>query len=61
MGRTIDVGDLPPDKIRMVEEFAEFLKMREKERKGKKEHVTFSKWPLGVKGRLGREEIYEYL
>jgi bifunctional DNA-binding transcriptional regulator/antitoxin component of YhaV-PrlF toxin-antitoxin module len=26
-----------------------------------KEDITFASWPLGVKGELTREEIYDYL
>jgi hypothetical protein len=52
----------------LIHEFAKFLKFRIKEpkhtqtkRKEKKQKITFAIWPLGVKGKLSREEIYDYL
>lgn len=64
MTDTIDLHDLPEEEMRFVKEFVEFLKRRVKMRKektGEKEEITFAIWPLGVKGKLTRREIYDYL
>ena len=64
MTDTIDLHDLPEDEVKLVKEFVEFLKRRTKMRKekiGEKEEITFAAWPLGVKGKLTRREIYDYL
>ena len=65
---TIDVRGLPEEQAMLIYEFVEFLKLRMKEQKemesekeGKKQKITFAVWPLGVKGELTREEIYDYL
>jgi hypothetical protein len=64
MTDTIDLHDLPEDEVKLVKEFVEFLKRRVKMRKekiGEKEEIAFATWPLGVKGKLTRREIYDYL
>ncbi len=64
MANTIDLHDLPEEEVRLVQEFVEFLKRRMKMRKektGEKEEITLATWPLGVKGKLTRREIYDYL
>ena len=66
MGTTIDIGDLPPEQARIVQEFVEFLKTRTRGnsnllREGGTEEPVFAAWPLGVKSRLSREEIYDHL
>jgi len=64
MTDTIDLHDLPEDEVKLVKEFVEFLKRRVKIREkktGEKEEITFAAWPLGVKGKLTRREIYDYL
>jgi len=64
MTDTIDLHDLPEDEVKLVQEFVEFLKRRMKMRKekiGEKEEIAFATWPLGVKGKLTRREIYDYL
>jgi hypothetical protein len=64
MTDTIDLHDLPEDEVKLVQEFVEFLKRRVKMREkkaGEKEEITFAAWPLGVKGKLTRREIYDYL
>ena len=60
----IDVRDLPKDQVKFIEEFVNFLRGRMKRGDTKaevKEEVTFNSWPLGVKGKLTRREIYDYL
>jgi len=63
MTRTIDVEGLSEEQVKLVEEFVEFLKNRRKElfvKKGKEE-VAFATHRSGVKGRITRDEIYDYL
>ena len=68
---SIDVHDLPEEQAQLLAAFAEFLRQRRwpateeaprtvKERKPPRE-LLFAAWPLGVKGNLSREEIYEHL
>ncbi|MFH1648455.1 MAG: hypothetical protein ABIA11_01825 [Patescibacteria group bacterium] len=64
MADKIDVHDLPEEEVKFVQELVEFLRKKAKmrEAKGKeKEEVVFASWPLGVKGKLTRREIYDYL
>ena len=60
---TIDVHDLPEEEIELLWKFIEFLSEKAKAR-GKvtveKEEIIFANWPLGVKGKLTRREIYDY-
>jgi len=60
---TIDVKGLPEDQVRLLHDIAEFLKTRlrkqKSEGKGPTEKIELASWPLGVKGKLTREEIYE--
>ena len=60
---TIDLRDLPEEETKLVQEFVEFLRKKAKAR-GKKDHksedTVFASWPLGVKGKLTRREIYDY-
>ena len=64
MEKTIEIGDLPPEQARLVREFVEFLKMRylpvppSAEQTGR-DQPDFAAWPLGVRGHLTRDEIYE--
>ena len=60
MVNIIDIHDLKPEEARLVEELVEFLKNRQK-KKNKKEKIKFANWPLEVKGKLTRKEIYDYL
>ncbi len=61
----IDVHDLPDDEIMLIREFVEFLREKEKVKKrkkeGRKQRINFATWPLGIKGKLTRKEIYDYL
>jgi len=64
MAETIDVHDLPEEEIELLREFIEFLREKAKVREkatAKKEEIIFATWPLGVKGKLTRREIYDYL
>jgi len=62
MARTIDVEGLSEEQVKLVEEFVEFLKNRRRKvfEKGEEE-VSFATHRSGVKGRLTRDEIYDYL
>ena len=58
----IDVQGLPDEHVRLIEEFVRFLKLHAKKPGMAPEgDITFGEWPLGVKGKLTREEIYDYL
>ena len=64
MTEAIDVHDLPENEVRFVKELVELL--REKKQETKKdgeasEEINFATWPLRVKGKLTREEIYDHL
>lgn len=65
MANTINVRDLPEEDVQLLERWVERLRAKvkrqraaERERKGE---PNFATWPLGVKGKLTREEIYDYL
>lgn len=64
MTNQIDVHDLPKEQIKLVEEFVHFLRGKSTKKvltaKSKKA-VAFKSWPLGVKGKLTRKEVYDYL
>ena len=65
---SIDVHDLPEDEAEIVAAFVEFLKQR-RQQQAQREHPPaqtpaespFTSWPLGAKGTLSREDIYEHL
>ena len=62
----IDVHDLPEKYIKVIHELVELLREKvkmEKGESGKKEEekIDFASWPLGVKGKLTRREIYDHL
>lgn len=65
MVETIDVRDLPEEEVRLILEFVKLLRAKSLENKTreitKDKEITFASWPLGVKGKLTREEIYDYL
>lgn len=64
MASMIDVRDLPEKDVRLIERLVERLRNKAKREKIKqegKQDVSFATWPLGVKGSLPREEIYDYL
>lgn len=67
MAETINVRDLPDEDVQLLERWVERLRARAKRKRQrpsepeKKEEPEFAVWPLGVKGKLTREEIYDYL
>jgi hypothetical protein len=65
MGNMIDVHGLPEKDVQLIERMVERLRTkakREKQaRQEEKQEIAFAAWPLGVKGNLTREEIYDYL
>jgi hypothetical protein len=65
---SIDVHDLPDNEVEIIAAFVEFLRQRRQQRAPRAHppaHVPaespFASWPLGAKGTLSREEIYEHL
>ena len=62
MTHMIDVQGLPDEHVKLIEEFVRFLKLHaEKGITPPEGDISFAEWPLGVKGKLTREEIYDYL
>jgi len=64
MVENIDVHDLPEEDVRFIRKLVDLLRERVKMRKARadeKEEIIFAVWPLGVKGKLTRREIYDYL
>ncbi len=58
---TIDLRDLPEEEIKLVQEFVEFLRKKaesreKKEKKGEK--IVFAAWPLGIKGKPTRRDVW---
>jgi len=64
MADTIDVHDLPKEETEFIQRIVEFFR-RQEQMKGikaeKQEKISFASWPLGIKGKLTRKEIYDYL
>jgi hypothetical protein len=64
MADVIDVNGLPDEQVKLIREFVRFLKQQANEPGSpieEEETISFAEWTLGVKGRLTREEIYDYL
>jgi len=62
MTHMIDVQGLPDEHVKLIEEFVRFLKLHaEISLMSPEADISFAEWPLGVKGKLTREEIYDYL
>lgn len=60
----IDVRDLPKEDIRFVENFVELLRKKdhlEYKQEPKNKKIKFAEWNLAVKGKIGRDEIYDHL
>jgi len=57
----IDVHDLPEPMARAIAETVETLRQRLQKKKEGRAHFSLPNWSLGVKGKLTREEIYDYL
>jgi len=64
MDKIVDIHDLAEEEVKLVREFVEFLRKKAKMQNKvgrEKASKAFNTWPLGVKGRLTRREIYDYL
>ena len=64
MAKVVDIHDLPEEEVKLVREFIEFLRKKAKRQNKmgmEKASKAFSTWPLGVKGKLTRREMYNYL
>jgi len=57
----LEVGDLTEEEVRIVKEFIDSIRARRAEKLRGSEEIKLKSWPLKVKGRLTREEIYDYL
>ena len=60
----IDIKELPETKSEVLFEFVKFLKKRTAEKKSRKilkPKIKFQDWPLKIRSKLIREEIYGYL
>jgi hypothetical protein len=65
MADTINVQDLPEEDVQLLERWVERLRAKIRRQRAvereRREEPNFATWPLGVKGKLTREEIYDYL
>lgn len=66
METTISIDDLPEEHARLVCEFVAFLKAKSKlhpvpDKLDNANKPEFAEWPLEVRGRVTREEIYDHL
>jgi hypothetical protein len=65
MADTINVRDLPEEDVELLERWVERLRAKVKRQRQaqreRREEPIFTTWPLDVKGKLTREEIYDYL
>lgn len=62
MADVIDVRDLPEDEVMFLKKLVDFLKEKAtREKAGEEEEIQLAAWPLGVKGKITRREIYDYL
>lgn len=57
----LEVGDLTEEEVKIVKKFIDLLKAMRVEKPREGDRIVFKSWPLKVKGRLTREEIYDYL
>ena len=58
----LDVHDLPEEEVKIVQKVIDLFRTREKmKQEHVEEKIEFAAWPLGVKGKLTRKEIYDYL
>ncbi len=59
---TIDVKGLEEEETKLIQKLVDFLReKRSVPEKEEKETIEFAAFPLGVKGKLTREEMYDYL
>ncbi|MGA1874778.1 MAG: hypothetical protein ACMUIA_04155 [bacterium] len=62
MINSLDVHDLPEEEVKFIQKIIDLFRVREKMKAEKSEEkIDFASWPLGVKGKLTRQEIYDYL
>ena len=65
MADTINVRDLPKEDVQLLERWVERLRAKVRRQRAaereSREEPDFATWPLGVKGKLTRDEIYDYL
>lgn len=65
MADTLNVRGLPEQDVLLIERWVERLRTkagRDRQRPdqaGEKDEPTLAVWPLGVKGKLTREDIYD--
>lgn len=68
MAHMINVRDLSDEDVQLIQRLVQRLRAQTRGRRSAKkdtqreeEKIEFATWPLGVKGSLTREEIYDYL
>jgi len=62
MAKRVDLQGLPEKEVDYVLRLVDFLRKKAKATQTKEQKdVAFAHWPLGVKGKLRRKEIYDYL
>lgn len=66
MDEAIDTVGLSEEQVQLIKEFVEFLRSRAQEmdrpeEESMDENIIFATHPSDVKGKLTREEIYDYL
>lgn len=64
MASTLDIHDLPEEDAAAVKKFVEFLRatrMSKATREEQRENIIFTEWPLGIKSKLTRKEIYDHI
>ena len=57
----LDVSGLKPEEVKLLKEFLELLKARAIKQQAPEKEVEYRSWPLGVKGKITRKDIYDYL
>ncbi len=59
---TIGVKGLEEEETKLIQKLVDFLRQKKSfPKKEEKEKIEFATFPLGVKGKLSREEIYDHL
>ncbi|MGC8490208.1 MAG: hypothetical protein ACP5SH_00585 [Syntrophobacteraceae bacterium] len=65
MADTLNVRGLSEQDVKIIERWVKGLRTRARSNEqrqdaaGKKDESTFAVWPLGVKGKLTRDDIYD--
>jgi hypothetical protein len=57
----IDLAGLRPEDVKLMKELLEFLKTRAAQEELPERDIEYRSWPLGVRGKITRREIYDYL